>query len=160
RDCQGNRFSFEPFADLVESIVEVGADNIHLVDEDQARHLVLVGLPPHRLGLSLDSLLGIEDDHAAIQHAERALNLGGEVNVAGGIDQVDGVSLPGQRNAGAVNGDAAGLFFGIVVGLGRPLVDAAEAVNAPGVVEDVFSGRRLARVDVRNDPDVADLTKV
>ena len=54
--------AFEALADLVEDVGEVGADDVHLVDEDQARHVVLVGLPPDRFRLGLDALLGVEDD--------------------------------------------------------------------------------------------------
>ena len=38
---------------------------------------------------------------------------------------------------------------------GRALVDLADLVGAPGVVEDALGRRRLAGVDVRHDPDVA-----
>ena len=46
------------------------------------RHVVLVRLPPHRFGLGLDALLGIEDDDGAIEHAQAALDLGREIDVA------------------------------------------------------------------------------
>jgi hypothetical protein len=36
------------------------------------------------------------------------------------------------------------------------LVHLADLVGAPGVVEDPLGRRRLARVDVGHDPDVAD----
>ena len=55
-----------------------------------------------------------------------------------------------------VDGDAAFLLFGIVVGLGRAFIDAAELVLGPGVVEQVLGGRGLAGVDVGDDAEVAD----
>ncbi len=62
--------------------VEVGAQLVHLVDEADARHVVLVGLAPHLLGLRLDTLLAVEDGNGAVEHAQRALHLDGEVDVA------------------------------------------------------------------------------
>ena len=65
-----------------------------------------------------------------------------------------------ERDAGAVDGDAAFLLFLVVVGLGGALVDAAELVLGAGVEEHVFGGGGLAGVDVRNDAEVADLAQV
>ena len=59
-----------------------------------------------------------------------------------------------------VDGDAAFLLLGVVVGLGGALIDAAELVLGPGVVEQVLGGRRLAGVDVGDDAEVADLRQV
>src|SRR4029078_12856478 len=42
--------------DLLEGPLEVRADAVHLVDEADPRHAVLVGLAPHRLGLRLPTL--------------------------------------------------------------------------------------------------------
>ena len=77
---------------------------------------ILVGLPPDRFGLGLDALLGVEDDDRAVEDAQGALDLGGEIDVAGRVDQVDGAVAPLERHAGAVDGDAAFLFFLVVVG--------------------------------------------
>ena len=37
-----------------------------------------------------------EDDHRAVEHAQAALDLDGEVDVAGRVDQVDLVVAPGE----------------------------------------------------------------
>ena len=39
----------------------------------------------------------------------------------------------------------------------RPFVDVAHAMFAAGIEEDALGGRGLARVDVRDDADVADV---
>ena len=56
--------------------------------------LVLVGLAPHRLALRLDAVHPVEDGDRAVQHAQRALDLDGEVDVPGRVDDVDAVLLP------------------------------------------------------------------
>ncbi len=88
-DLHRDRVAFEPVLDLVEDAVELGADAVHLVDEAEPRDLVLRGLPPDGLALGLDPLDGREDDDGAVEHAERAFDLGGEVDVAGCVDDVD-----------------------------------------------------------------------
>ena len=57
------------------------------------RHVVLVGLPPDGLALGLDALPGAEDHHAAVEHPQAPLDLGGEIDVAGRVDQVDVVDV-------------------------------------------------------------------
>ena len=71
---------------------EVGADAVHLVDEAHARDVVLVGLAPHRLGLRLDAGDRVEHRDRAVEDAQRPLDLDGEVDVAGRVDDVDPVS--------------------------------------------------------------------
>jgi hypothetical protein len=80
--------------DLAEDPLELGADAVHLVDEAEPGDRVLARLPPDGLALRLDPLDGREDDDGAVEDAERALDLGGEVDVAGGVDDVDRHVLP------------------------------------------------------------------
>ena len=54
----------------------------------------MVRLTPHRFRLGLDTALGAEDGHAAGQNAQAALHLGGEVDMARRIDDVDARILP------------------------------------------------------------------
>src|SRR5207253_1141197 len=110
--------------------------------------------------LCLNPLLGVENHDAAVQHAQRAFDLRSEIDVAGRVDEVDGAIAPGERNAGAIDGDAAFLLLLVVVGLSGAGVDGAQAVRGGGVIEDVLGGRGLAGVDVGNDAEVADLGQV
>ena len=50
--------------------VEVGADLVHLVDEADARDVVLVGLAPDLLGLRLDAFLAVEHGNGTVEHAQ------------------------------------------------------------------------------------------
>ena len=43
----------------------------------------------------------VEDDDRAVEHAQAALDLGGEIDVAGRVDQVDRAAAPLERDAGA-----------------------------------------------------------
>jgi len=73
--------------------VEVRADLVHLVDEADAGHVVLVGLPPDLLGLRLDTLLAVET--ATAPSSTRRLRSTSTVkSTCPGVDDVDLVVVP------------------------------------------------------------------
>ena len=115
---------------------------------------VAVGLVPDGLRLRLDAADRAEHDHRAVEHAQRPLDLDGEVDVAGGVDQVDLVLVPLERDRGGRDRDAALALLGHPVGGRLALVDLADLVDLPRVVEEALGDRGLARVDVSDDPDV------
>ena len=147
-------------ADLLETRVELGADAVHLVDEADPRDAVLGRLPPDGLALRLDPLDGREHDDGAVEHAERPLDLGGEVDVAGRVDDVDrdrlACVLPVAGDRRGDDRDPALALLLEVVGRRVALVDVPHPVDLAGVVQDPLGRRRLAGVDVRDDADVAD----
>ncbi|OQA41604.1 MAG: hypothetical protein BWY52_02509 [Chloroflexi bacterium ADurb.Bin325] len=148
------RVGAEPVADHADGAPEVCADPIHLVDEADARDAVAVGLPPDGLRLGLDAGHRIEDHHAAIEHAQAALHLRGEIDVARRVDDVDLVAVPLAGDGRGLDRDAALALLHHPVGDGRALIDVAHAVGLAGVVEDALGGGGLAGVDMRDDADV------
>ena len=82
--CSDDRGRVQAVADGTNREVEIGAHLVHLVDEADTGDVVLVGLTPHGLGLGLNALLAVEHGDGAVEDAQRALNLNGEVNVTGG----------------------------------------------------------------------------
>ena len=155
RELQDGRGRVEAFLDHPHRAVEVGADAIHLVDEAEPRDVVLVGLPPHRLGLRFDTGDRVEHGDGAVEHAQRPLDLDREVDVAGRVDDVDPVVVPDAGRGGRRDRDPALLLLGHVVHRGGAVVDLADLVALPGVVEDALGRGGLARVDVGHDADVA-----
>ena len=149
------RRRLETVLDHVHGAVEVGADAIHLVDEAHPRHFVLVGLAPHRLGLRLDAGNRVEHGDGAVEDAQRPLDLDGEVDVAGSVDDVDAVVVPDARGGRRGDGDATLLLLRHVVHGRRTVVHFADLVALARVVEDALGRGGLARVDVGHDADVA-----
>ena len=104
-----------------------------------------------------------EHQDGAVEHAQRALDLDGEVDVAGRVDDVDVVVLPLQWVAARRDRDAAlalelhGVHRGADAVLALDLVDRVDPL---GVEEDALGQRRLARVDVGADADVADRAQI
>ena len=154
-DDRGHRV--EAVAHHLDAALEVGADAVHLVDEAEARHVVLVRLAPHRLGLRLDAGDRVEHRDRAVEDAQRALDLDREVDVAGRVDDVDLAVVPLRGGGGGGDRDAALLLLDHVVHDRGAFVHLADLVGATRVVEDALGRRGLARVDVSHDPDVAGL---
>ncbi len=157
RQLEGDRVGPQPLANLLDDAREIGAHTVHLVHEGQPRHAELVGLAPHRLGLRLDAAHAAEDDHRAVEHAQATLDLDGEIDVARRVDQVDLVVAPGQDGRGRGDRDAALLLLRHPVHLRLAVVDLADLVDLARVVQEALGDRGLARVDVRDDADVASL---
>ena len=72
-----------------------------LLTKHMRGHVVLVGLAPHRLGLRLDAGDRVEHRDRAVEHAQRPLDLDGEVDVAGRVDDVDPAVAPLAGGRGA-----------------------------------------------------------
>ena len=160
RQVDGDRLANEPLADFVERAEEVGPFAVHLVDEGDPRHAVLVGLVPDGLALGLDAFPGAEDHHGAVEHPQAPLHLGGEIDVAGRVDQVDLDVLPGEGDGGGVDRDAPFLLLGVEIGDGGALIHFAHAVAEAAVEQHAFGDGGFARVDVGNHADVAEVVEV
>ena len=111
RKRQHQRVGAEVALDHLDGAEKVGAHAVHLVDEADARHAVLVRLAPDGLGLGLDSPHRVEQRDGAVEDAEGALDLEGEVDVAGRVDDVDAVARPLAGGRGRGDGDAALLLL-------------------------------------------------
>ena len=92
RPLDGDGVGAEALLHAVDAHEEVGADLVHLVHERDAGDVVLVRLAPHRLALRLDAVAAVEHRDRAVEDAEAALDLDGEVDVAGRVDDVDAVA--------------------------------------------------------------------
>ncbi len=68
RQEQGLRFEF--LLQLVHDGEKIGAYPVHLIDKDDARHLVMVGLVPDGFGLRFHAAHGAEHGHRAVQDAQ------------------------------------------------------------------------------------------
>ena len=157
RDLQHQRVGAEALDHHVDAAEEVRTGAVELVDEAHARDAVLLGLPPDLLGLRLDAGDTVVDGDGTVEHPQRPLHLDGEVDVPGGVDDVDVEAVPGALRRGRRDGDAALLLLLHPVHRGRAVVDLTDLVVDTGVEEDALGRRGLAGVDVRHDPDVAGL---
>ena len=164
RDLHRQRARAEAFPDHVHTAREAGAAAVHFVDVANARHAIVVRETPVGFRLRLYTSDTVEHHHGAVQHAQRAIHLDGEVDVPGGVDQVDLLLAPEAGDRGALNRNAALLFLLEVVRRRRRLqilgvMDVDDRVLAPGVIQDALRRRRFAGIDMGDDADVADIRK-
>ncbi len=128
----------------------VGA--VDLVDDDDRLEAERERLAGDELGLRHRPFGGVDEEDDAVDHAEDALDLGAEVGVTGGVDDVDVGAVPVDRRALRKDGDPALLLE--VVRIHRPLLDALVVAEGPRLAEELVDKRGLAVVDVRDDRDV------
>ena len=162
RDLHRNRVAAELVAELAHDSLEVGAGAVHLVDERQPRHLVTLHLAVDRHRLALHAAHGAEHEDGAVEHPQAAFHFDGEVDVAGGIDEIDVAVVPLHARGGTGDRDAT-LALEIHVVHGRAVAAALhllDAVNAASVVENPLRERGLTGVDVGRDAHVAELGQV
>ncbi len=152
----GERDRVQPFPDGGDGRVQIGTGPVHLVDEGDPGHAVPVGLAPDALALRLHPGDGVEHRDRPVQHPQRAFDLVGEVDVPGGVDEVDPMAVPEAADGGGEDGDAAFALLRVAVGDGGPVVDLATLVGLAGQEEDPLGDGGLARVHVGQDAQVAD----
>ncbi|KAF0114291.1 MAG: hypothetical protein FD150_1638 [Rhodobacteraceae bacterium] len=169
-DRQGNRHGIRagPVLDHADALEEVGAGLVHLVDEHDPRNLVAVRLTPDGFGLRFHTGVAVEQDHCTVKHGQRTFDFDGEVDVAGGVDDVEAILVgtrmfetrinrpfPERGGCGRGDRDPAFLFLLHPVHRRGAVVDFADLVGLAGVVKDAFGRGGLARVDVGDDAEVA-----
>jgi hypothetical protein len=153
-----DRGGCEPPRDVGEYAVDVGAGAVDLVEEQQGGNAQALQRAHEDPGLRLHALDGGQHEHRTIEHPEHPLHLGDEVRVAGGVDQVDGdgvgAASDAERDDGRADRDAAPAFEVGGVGPGAAVVDAADLVDHPAVVQQPLGQARLTGVDMGDDPEV------
>ena len=143
----------------IHNAIEVRAVDIHLVDIAHTRNLVHISLSPNGFRLGLNAALCTEDSNGAVENAQRALNLYGKVNVAGGVDNVDTSVVPEASGSSGGNSDTSFLLLLHPVHGSAAIVSFAHLVRLTRVVQDTLSGRGLTGVDMSHDTDVSGTLK-
>src|SRR6185312_5422686 len=95
----------------VNGVLEISTHLVDLIDETNSGNAVFISLPPDFFRLRLHAMHGIKHGDGAVEHAQRSFDLGGEVHVAGRINDVDADIAPGAGGGGGGDGDAALLLL-------------------------------------------------
>ena len=96
-----NGVAFQLLAHLLHHPLRIGAGAVHLVDERQSRHMVALHLAIDGHRLTLYATHRAEHEDGAVQHAQAAFHLDGEIDVARRIDEIDLVVGPLCRRPNA-----------------------------------------------------------
>ena len=162
RQLDWHRVRCQSHSHLLDDTQEIGAGPIHLVDENQPRNFVLVALPPDRFGLWLYATDRTQYRDSAVEDAQAALDFDREVDMSGRVDNIDAVllkllvhALPETGRGGRRNRDTAFLLLFHPVHDGSTIMNLTYLVRDTGIEKDALSSRRLARVNMGHDADIA-----
>ncbi len=137
--------------------VEVGPLSVELVHHHHPGEPEGGGRPPGVLGLGLDAVGGAHHHHGQVGDAQRGVQVGGEVGVAGGVEEVDLAVLDGEGGDGQLHRELPRRLLGLEVADGRALVDRALAGDGPGGGQQGLGQGRLAGPVVADEDHVADV---
>jgi hypothetical protein len=145
--------------DLLLHAVGLGGGEVDLVEDGDDLVVGVDGLVDVGERLGLDALGGVDDEERAFDRAHGAGDLVAEVDVAGGVDEVEDVGLAVLR--GVVDADGVGLDGDAALALDvhrveELLLHVAFGHGAGELDQPVGKGR-LAVVDMGHDGEIADL---
>ena len=156
RQHKGQNFCAQFEFHLVNHALEVGSHAIHFIYKSNARNFVLVSLSPHCFALRLHSTHGAKNSYSSVQNSERALHFHGEVDVSGGIDDIDAAIFPVTGGCGSCDGDSAFSLLLHPVHDGFALVHFTHFVSHSCVKEYALSCGGFSGVNVGNDSNVSE----
>ena len=141
--------------DRLHAVIEVRTGTVELVDVAHPRHAIFVGLTPHGFRLRLNAGNAVKRGDRTVEHAQRTFDFDGEVDVAGGVDDVQAVIVPEAGGCCRSDRDATLLLLLHPVHGGSAFMHFADLVGLAGVVKDTLGSRGLAGIDVRHDAEIA-----
>ncbi len=139
--------------DLAGIAIRIRSGQVDLVEGGNDLELVLQREVAVGQRLRLDPLRGVDHEDDTLAGGEAATDLVAEVDVTGGVDQVEDVAVPVDPDVLRLDRDAPLAFEVHRVEVLRPHVPC---VDGAGDLQDPVRQRRLAMVDVRNDREIAD----
>ena len=119
---------------------------VHLVHKEEGGYPVSLQQLPQGMGVTLDPVGSADHQNGAVQHRQGALHLGGEVHVAGGVQQGDLQMLQREHRLLGEDGDAPLLLHRVGVQKGVPVVHPAQLFQFSAGVEQSLAEGGLARV--------------
>ena len=146
--------------DLLLDLVGLGGRQIDLVEHRHDLVVVVERLVDVGERLRLDALAGVDHQQRALAGGEAAVDLVGEVDVAGRVDQVEDIVLAVARavvepHGLRLDGDAALALD--VHGIEHLLDHFARRSSPPVELDQPVGERRFAVVDVGDDREIADV---
>ena len=138
--------------DLHRIAIGVGGRQVDLVERGDDLEVVLHRQVAVGQRLGLDALGGVDHQHHALARGQAAADLVSEVDVAGRVDEVQGVALPIDTHVLGLDRDPP-----LALQVHRVEVLRAHVAGIDGVgdLQNAVAERALAVIDVGNDREVA-----
>ena len=154
-ELNGSDGNAELFGNGFHGLFEVGVFLVHLVDDEHAGHLGLLAHGHGLFGANDGTGNGAAENDGGIGKGHSLVNFAVEIEEAGGVDQIDLGVLPLKGSKSSRNGNMPLGLFGVIVGGGGAILNAAHTIEQAGVVEHSLSEGGLAFAAVTEDTDVA-----
>jgi hypothetical protein len=153
------RVEAQVFLDLRLHPFDVGRGQVDLVDDRDDLQIVFHGQIEIGQGLGLHALAGIDEQQGAFAGSQGPGDLVAEIDVARGVDEVEGIfaavrRLVGQAHRLALDGDAP--FPLDVHGIEDLVLEIPFRHDVGGLDEPVGEGR-FAVVDMGDDAEISDM---
>ena len=160
--------SLEVLVHVLAIDLEFKNTSVDFVDHQDGLDFLSESLAEDGLGLHAHTFDVIDDDEGAIGNTESSGDLGGEVDVAWRVDEVDEVRLGltwGQDIGLVVKGNTSGLdgnttFLFICAGVSESGISSLFAGDNSGFCNERVGQGRFTVVDVGNHGHVADVVRV
>lgn len=171
-DVDGLDGTREVLVQVLLAELELEKSTVDLVDDKDGLDTLTKSLAEHSLGLNADTLDGVDDDESTVSDTESGSDLRREINVTGGVDQVDQelVLLGGDGNVLevvlvlelGVEGDGSGLdghttLLLIGTGVGETRRTGVLGGNDTGTLDERVGEGGLSVIDVSNNGHVTDV---
>ena len=101
-DIDGLDGTAEGLVELLSGKLKLEKCAINLVNHEHGADTFRDGLAEDGLGLNADTVNGVDDDEGSVSDTEGGGDLRGEVNVTGGIDEVDQIGVRVNLNVGGL----------------------------------------------------------
>ncbi|GKT92871.1 elongation factor 2 [Colletotrichum tofieldiae] len=171
-DVDGLDSTREGLVEVLLGDLELEKSTVNLVDDDDGLDALTESLTQDSLGLDAHTLDGVNDDESTIGDTESGSDFGGEINVTGGVDQVDeevgavgllasnvldvlGVDVVVQGDGSRLDGNATLLLVG--TGIRGSRVSGLGGGDDTGLGQKGVGEGRLSVIDVSNDGHVTDV---
>ena len=145
----------EEVLDGPERLGDASGRAVDLVDNDDGAQTLGHGGLEDVARLGSRAVHGVDEQEAAVGHVDDALDLAAEVNVAGGVDDVD--DNVAVADGGVLGKDCDAALALLRVGIHDEVDDVLVVPEDVGVAQHGVDKGGLAVVDVGDDGDVADM---
>ena len=146
--------------DLLGTLVGLSAGKIDLVDDRDQFEVGVDGLVKVGHGLGLDALGGVDHQDGSLAGGQGPADFVVEVDVPRGVDEVQlvGLAVPDvvHRDGRGFNGDAP---FALQVHVVEGLFARIAFIHHAGALQHAVGQGGLAVIDVRDDAEVADVSR-
>jgi len=157
RQRKGNHRLAIAFLQTGERLVKIGVGFVHAADHKRERDLFPAAQLDGFIGADRRTVLGADQDKAGVRHLNALHHFTDKIEIAGGVDQVKLVVVPGTGSGRCIKRDLPADFLRIKIHDCIAVCRPAHAVDDLGAIKHRFGKSRLARTAMAHKNKIVDL---